>query len=130
MNYREYGQDVLNATQAYIEHYDVIYGDVVPSKAGLCRILGIGSTTVYRWQEVHEAFAVMMEQLKLEQERKLINYGLTGRFNSALTKLALVNHGYSDKSTIDHNINPKDFKDLTDDELNYVIEHGRLPAPS
>jgi len=36
------------------------------------------------------------------QERTAVNRGLDGTFNSAITKLILHNHGYSDKQAIDH----------------------------
>ena len=37
-----------------------------------------------------------------KQEKDLINKGLTGDFNSTITKLILTKHGYSDKQDIDH----------------------------
>lgn len=37
-----------------------------------------------------------------EQERQLLNGGLTGQFNAAITKLMLANHGYGERQTIDH----------------------------
>lgn len=123
--YRSYGQDVLNEAVNYVNNYDVIYGDRVPSRAGLCRALSIGKQSLYRWGELHEAFRMVLEQLALEKERKLINNGLIGTFNSNITKLMLAEDGYMDRSSID--INPSSLKELSNEELNYVIKHGRLP---
>lgn len=127
MSYRTYNQEILNEAVCYLNNYDVIYGDKVPTKAGLCRILEISPTTAYAWAETHQAFGLVMEQLGLERQRQLINNGLIGRFNSNITKLMLADEGYSDRTTVDHNIN---MSDLTDEQLAHITRHGRLPAPA
>lgn len=68
--------------------------DVIPSIAGLAYHLGIHRATIYAHSE---EFNDTLERIKQNQERLLLNGGLTGEFNATLTKLLLTNHGYSDK---------------------------------
>lgn len=124
---REYDLSVLYDTLFYLEAYHWMYGDRVPTKAGLCRALGIGKTTVYRWAELYDDFAALLEQVTLERERCLLNHGLSGAFTSTITKLALVEHGYADKSVVSFD---GDVKDLSNDELDFLIKYGHLPSPT
>ena len=93
-----YSNEVLKKTQEYIENHEE-HGHVIPSIAGLSLILGVGRRTIYDWasKKAHKEFSHTLEILNASQECTLLNKGLTGKFNSAITKLALGNHGYSDK---------------------------------
>ena len=46
-------------------------------------------------------FSNIFEKLMSEQEKVLVNKGLTGDYNSTIAKLILTKHGYSDKQDID-----------------------------
>ena len=50
-----------------------------------------------REEEGKEAFSEILERVLLLQRQELIDNGLTGDFNSAITKLVLGKHGFSDK---------------------------------
>ena len=97
-----YSDDALKKTQEYIDNYEE-HGHAIPSVAGLALILGVGRRTIYDWakREENEEFSHTLEILNASQECTLLNKGLLGEFNSAITKLALGNHGYSDKQQIE-----------------------------
>ncbi len=79
-------------------------GSVIPSVAGLALYLGVARTTVYKWADENPEFSYTLERLLSSQELRALNNGLSGEFNPAITKLVLHNHGYSDKSEIDSNV--------------------------
>jgi len=74
-------------------------GDVIPSIEGLALRLCIARSTVYKWaeEEGKEPFSDILDQLMAKQGKELINKGLTGDFNSTISKLILTKHRYSDK---------------------------------
>lgn len=84
------------------------YGDIVPSVAGLACYLGKSREAMYEYSRISKDFSDTLDNIKTIQENKLINKGLTGDFNSTITKLMLANHGYSDKQIVDQNMNVTD----------------------
>lgn len=76
--------------------------EVVPSIAGLACYLGKARSRVYEYGKLNEEFKDTLEAIQSLQESLLVNRGLTGDFNSTITKLMLSNHGYSEKQEIDH----------------------------
>jgi len=98
----EFTEEILEKTKDYLKNYEIL-GDIVPSIAGLACELGKARTTLYKWKDdkVSDEFSYMLEAILSSQERKCLNKGLSGDFNSAITKLVLCKHGYSDKPEID-----------------------------
>ena len=91
--------------QAKAEHYMYEWaglGDAIPSRVGLCCYLGISKQTSYDWEDAHPQFLDTCKAIEALQEREAVNKGITGVFNSQITKLVLANHGYSDKSIQEH----------------------------
>lgn len=86
----------------YLKGGHLSCGDIVPSIAGLSRHLNVTRQTLYNFGEQSTEFLDMLDDIKAEQERLLINNGLVGDFNSTIAKLMLVKHGYSDKQEIDN----------------------------
>lgn len=76
--------------------------EVIPSVAGLALYLGVSRATLYNWGDENEEFLDTLAILQAVQEVSLLNGGLRGRFNAQISKLALANHGYSDKQEIDN----------------------------
>lgn len=76
--------------------------DAVPSRVGLCCYIGIAKHTSYEWEKIHPEFSATLKAVDALQEYVAMNKGITGEFNSVITKLVLANHGYSDKQAIDH----------------------------
>lgn len=88
----KYNEEILERARAYM-----VAAPVVPSVAGLARELSVSKQTLFNWGEQHPEFMDTLEEIKAEQESRLIANGLSGEFNSTITKLMLANHGYSDK---------------------------------
>lgn len=95
----KYKKDIQMQAEYYLENYSTL-GDEIPSNAGLAKILGVHRDTVLAWSKEYPEFSDTLADIQLEQERQLLNNGLNGKFNSAITKLALHNHGYSDKKEL------------------------------
>lgn len=123
----DYAPEVLDKARNYLENFEEL-GDVVPTVAGMACEIGISRETLYQWATHADKteFSDIFKQVAEYQERKLVNGGLSGGFNPAVTKMMLTKHGYSDKSEIDHrsgdgSMSPKgksldDFYAESDDE--------------
>ena len=70
----------------------------LPSLAGLARYLKTSRKNIYEWQKRPEAgpFRDICEDILAEQEKRLIENGLSGDYNPNIAKLALGKHGYHD----------------------------------
>jgi len=97
----KYSDEMLEKSIDYIDNYED-KGDAMPSVAGLSVELGIARSTIYEWgrNDSLTEFSDMLVKLLSTQERILFNMGLTGKFNSNITKLALTKHGYRDKADL------------------------------
>lgn len=95
----DYSQEIVDKAKEYIETYET-QGDMIPSVEGLSAFIGIARPTIYRWshEEGKEDFKDTLEALQAKQKRVLLNKGLANEFNSNITKLALGNHGMSEKN--------------------------------
>lgn len=96
----KYTKEIQSKAEDYSMNF-MEYGDPVPTVAGLADALDIARSTLYLWQEAHDEFSDTLERIDRRQQKFLIAGGLTNEFNSAITKLMLHNHGYSDKSATD-----------------------------
>lgn len=72
----------------------------LPSVAGLAIYLGVARKTIYNWAEANEEFLHILEAVLGEQEKRLIENGLSGAYNPQITKLVLGKHGYSEKQEL------------------------------
>ena len=93
-----YSETMLARAKEYIAGGYHEQDDQMPSIVGLRKYLGVARSTIYEWAEKNPEFSDTLDELEDEQERTLFNKGLDGTFNSTITKLALGNHGYSDKT--------------------------------
>lgn len=100
----DYTDEKLALARLYLEGGWEEQGDAVPQVAGLALAMGVDRSTVYDWasQEDKEEFSHIFTRIQALQERGLINNGLKGSFNPAITKMMLTKHGYSDKQEVDH----------------------------
>src|SRR4051794_13604447 len=76
----------------------------LPSVAGLAIYLEVARSTVYEWADQHKEFSDILEDILAEQEKRLIENGLSGDYNPQIAKLVLGKHGYNDKQDVDQNI--------------------------
>jgi len=89
----------------YVSDYNTKYGHAIPSIAGLAVVLNVCRSTIYTWSKVdkNKEFLYTLGKIATNQEFQLLNNGLMGIFNPAITKLALANHGYIGESQQDAN---------------------------
>lgn len=88
------GKETIDKAREYITGGFVGAGDEIPSAIGLADFLEVSTRTVYDWGE---KFSHILAECLAQQEKTLINKGLNGGFNSAITKLVLGKHGYHEK---------------------------------
>lgn len=120
----KYSEKILEKTKDYLKDYKS-ENDVIPSIEGLASYINIRRSTIYEWakQEDKAEFADTLDDIQALQKRTLLNNGLTGDFNSNIVKLALGNHGMSDKQTTNHAgaLGVIDLSGKTDEELKSII---------
>jgi hypothetical protein len=68
-----------------------------PSVIGFARKLRVARSTIYKWAEEHPEFSDTLEHISSEQEFVVLDKALIGEYVAPMAKLALHNHGYSDK---------------------------------
>lgn len=61
---------------------------------------------MYEWARQNNEFSDILNGIAVVQEMLLINGGLSGDFNSAITKMMMTKHSYSDK--IESNLTSSD----------------------
>ncbi len=96
-----YNKEVLQQCYFYLENYDnEDIGDMIPSVEGLAGYINRARSTLHKWrgEAGKEEFSVMLDKINETQKKVLINKGLSGEFNSNITKLILGVHGFSEKS--------------------------------
>jgi hypothetical protein len=94
----EYTPEIAAQAWDYLETYESKYGDAIPSIVGLACAINRSDTTLYNWdKEDKPEFFGILAAIKEKQQKVLLNKGLTGDFNAAITKLVLGKHGYHDK---------------------------------
>jgi len=95
----KYTPELLVAAQLYADCYETIYGEVVPSFAGLAVVLKVRKATLNTWKndKTKREILEIFDQIENKQEVLLLNKGLIGKFNSSISKLILGKHGYHDK---------------------------------
>jgi len=105
----KYNKEILAKAKEYLEIWPKL-GDAIPLVAGLASHCDVSKRVIYDWAKDEDKleFLHTLDKLQEKQERILITKGLTGDFNAAITKLALHNHDYSEKSeqTIQGGANP------------------------
>jgi hypothetical protein len=90
----DYTEALLEKADEYINNCP----DSTYSVVGLCSFIGIAKCTAYRWvAEGNKGFEDVLNRVNEKQEMQLIENGLSGAYNSTITKMMLTKHGYSDK---------------------------------
>lgn len=115
----DYTPELLESAKKYILYCE----DAVPTVAGFALALNISRETVYAWCKVSDKseFSDIVDNLMANQERKLVLYGLSGKFNPTITKLMLSKHGYRESSDVTTN-----GKDLPQPIMNLNQDDGTV----
>ena len=97
----KYTEDRLQKARDYIESIPV--GAVVHSRVGMARAMGVHETTLQEWKKEADKpeISLLLQEVVDMQHDELLNNGLSGAYNSTITKLMLTKHGYHDKSESD-----------------------------
>ena len=112
-------EEVIKRAKDYSDNWKTIYPeDIIPTIEGLCLHCGLARDTVYSWYNdgleddapaLKKDFSYIFRDILSNQSKKLLNGGLSGVYNSTITKVMLTKHGYRDAQEI----TGKDGKDLT-----------------
>jgi len=94
-------EEIIKKAENYIAGDWEKLKHVMPSAVGLAKVIGVSKKTLYNWADNNDEFLHILAELNTEQEFTLLNNGLTGEFNTAITKLVLTKHDYSDKVSQD-----------------------------
>lgn len=97
-----YNSEHLRKALEYVDNWKE-HG-AIPQIARLALHIGISKQTLYVWEKMPECsdLADVCARVRLMQEGSLIDGGLTRTYDSSLSKLMLMKHGYTDKQEIDH----------------------------
>ena len=95
----KFNQDMQDLAEHYIDHHKTEYDDEIPSAVGMCLVLKVNESTLYEWaKDPDKNFSKTLDRCRAKQQQVLFNKGLTNQFNATIVKLALANHGYSEKT--------------------------------
>jgi len=94
-------EEIIKQAENYIAGDWEKLKHVMPSAVGLAKVIGVSKKTLYNWADNNDDFLHILAELNTEQEFTLLNKGLSGEFNTAITKLVLTKHDYSDKVSQD-----------------------------
>jgi len=115
----KYTEELIEKAPGYIDAWEDL-GDFIPSQAGLADYLEISIACVENWgrDKNKVEFLRVLDQIERRQRRILLNNGLSGVFNSAITKLVLTKHGYRDEKKSE--LTGKDGASLAPTEIKIV----------
>jgi len=83
------------------DSYDRIARVKLPSHVGFAIHLDVNESTLYEWAKHSDSFSKALDKIKQAQHQRLIDGGISGSYNSTISKLILSsNHGYKEKSDI------------------------------
>ena len=97
-----YTPEIEQAALDYIDTGYIAHDHTIPSHVGMCIVLNVSKSTLYKWAE--DNLGTMSDTLARcndKQHMILLSKGLTNEFSGTITKLALSNHGYSEKTATD-----------------------------
>ncbi len=95
-----YSQTIVNQALKYLDDYQTEHQHPFPSLVGLCKVLGRGKTTFYRWWKEDKdkpEWGDIMETLNEIQELVLLNKSSIGALHPTIAALILGRHGYHKK---------------------------------
>lgn len=91
-----------NSEKGY-EMYDHKLKVRLPTIEGFARFIGVNKTSLYEWEKKFPDFSNALDKIRIEQKERLLNYGLSGDYNSTIAKLVLsANHGMNEKTELEH----------------------------
>jgi hypothetical protein len=104
--YVEMVHDYLNDCEDQYDSEKKEYLVKLPTVEGFADYVGHNKTTIYEWVKIYPEFSNAIDRIKNHQLNKLINKGLSGKYNATIAKLLLSGN---------HNIREKSEQDITSD---------------
>jgi hypothetical protein len=97
-----------------------------PTIEHLASHLGIGTRTLYAWEEAYSEFQHTMDMLRDAQRHLLISGGLTNKYNARFASFLLkANHGMSDAKPLVHATQNNIFNGISPELLAEAMEITR-----
>jgi len=129
----EYKPEYAELVDAYLEdrqdYYDTetkTYKVKIPTIEGFAQFVGVNKTTLYEWEKIHEDISNALEKLRTEQKQRLLDNGLSGKYNPTIAKLVLsANHNMREKTDV-----TTDGKELPTPILHGVLRNDSSPQDS
>ena len=81
----------------------IYYNPKIPTIEGLAFYLKVNKTTIYEWENKHEEFSNVIDELRNKQASQLVNKGLSGQYNPTIAKVLLTKHGYREGADLTTN---------------------------
>jgi hypothetical protein len=113
-------EEMFQRAENYLAGDWEIGGDLIPSMEALALYLDVSRSTVKLWASSDERFSAITDKLKAKQAVKVMNNGLSGDFNSAISKVILAQHGITDKTEVHNTVS---LESLSDDELKARLQN-------
>lgn len=93
----------------------------LPTIEDFAVFLNVDKTTLYEWGKKYKEFSYALEKIRAEQQKRLLQFGLSGDYNSMIAKLILsANHGMRERSDI-----TTDDKEFPQPLLNVLRDNNR-----
>lgn len=100
--YIELIDDYLNDCEDTFDKEKNEYMVKLPTVEGFALFVGHNKTTIYEWCKEYPEFSNAIDKIKENQLNKLINKGLSGKYNPTIAKLLLSgNHNIREKTETD-----------------------------
>jgi hypothetical protein len=112
-------EEMYNKAELYISGDWEITGDLIPSMEALAIYLNVSRSTVKLWASSDERFSAITDVLKATQAVKVMNKGLSGDFNSTISKVILAQHGITEKTEVHNTVS---LEALSDEELKMRLQ--------
>lgn len=98
----KYSEEFIGKADAYLKlEQDKKKSVRLPTIEGFAGFIGVNKTTLYEWAKDHVEFSNALTKILTEQQKRLVNKGLSGDYNSTIAKLVLsANHGMREKSDL------------------------------
>lgn len=108
---KEYKEEYIELVDIYIQGCEDAYNEEkkeyevqLPTVEGFALFVGHHKDTIYEWCKEYPLFSDAIDKIKNNQLNKLINKGLSGKYNPTIAKLLLSGN---------HNIREKTEQDIT-----------------
>lgn len=76
----------------------------LPTIEGFALHIQVDKSSLYEWAGKHEEFSYALGKILVEQQKRLVNKGLAGKYNPTIAKLILsANHGMREKTDVTTN---------------------------